>query len=80
MSSAVGGGRAGPPEAPTPPDRTTRWASPGPASPIGSRPDASSRLNGRAWMLGDDYSIVRERDIHAVASARLEEGSTGLYL
>jgi chaperonin GroES len=29
---------------------------------------------------GDDYIILRERDIHAVASARLEGGSTGLYL
>lgn len=29
---------------------------------------------------GDDYLILRERDIHAVASPRLEEGSTGLYL
>jgi len=29
---------------------------------------------------GDDYVILRERDIHAVAARRLEEGSTGLYL
>jgi chaperonin GroES len=29
---------------------------------------------------GDDYLILRERDIHALASPRLEEGSTGLYL
>ncbi|MFP4513949.1 MAG: GroES family chaperonin [Acidimicrobiales bacterium] len=29
---------------------------------------------------GIDYIILRERDIHAVASSRLEEGSTGLYL
>ena len=29
---------------------------------------------------GDDYVILRERDIHAVASKRLEEGGTGLYL
>jgi chaperonin GroES len=29
---------------------------------------------------GMDYIIVRERDIHAVAAQRLEEGSTGLYL
>lgn len=29
---------------------------------------------------GDDYIILRERDIHAVASPRLESGSTGLYL
>ena len=29
---------------------------------------------------GEDYLILRERDIHAVASSRLEGGSTGLYL
>ena len=29
---------------------------------------------------GEDYIILRERDVHAVASKRLEEGSTGLYL
>jgi len=29
---------------------------------------------------GTDYVILRERDVHAVAAERLEEGSTGLYL
>ena len=29
---------------------------------------------------GTDYVILRERDIHAVAAERLQEGSTGLYL
>jgi len=29
---------------------------------------------------GTDYIILRERDVHAVAAERLEEGSTGLYL
>ena len=29
---------------------------------------------------GDDYIILRERDIHAVAARRLEDASTGLYL
>jgi chaperonin GroES len=29
---------------------------------------------------GDDYIILRERDVHAVAAYRLEEGHTGLYL
>ena len=28
----------------------------------------------------EEYLILRERDIHAVASSRLESGSTGLYL
>ena len=29
---------------------------------------------------GEEYLILRERDIHAVASERIESGSTGLYL
>ncbi len=29
---------------------------------------------------GETYIILRERDIHALASERLEEGHTGLYL
>ena len=29
---------------------------------------------------GEDYIILRERDVHAVASERLSVGSTGLYL
>jgi chaperonin GroES len=29
---------------------------------------------------GEDFVILRERDVHAVASERLEESSTGLYL
>ena len=29
---------------------------------------------------GDDYIILRERDVHAVAAERLEGASTGLYL
>jgi chaperonin GroES len=29
---------------------------------------------------GDDYIILRERDVHAVAAERLDVGSTGLYL
>jgi chaperonin GroES len=28
----------------------------------------------------EDYIILRERDVHAVAAERLQEGSTGLYL
>ncbi|NHA67506.1 GroES family chaperonin [Phycicoccus flavus] len=27
-----------------------------------------------------DYVLLRERDIHAVAAQRVDEGSTGLYL
>jgi chaperonin GroES len=29
---------------------------------------------------GVDYVLLRERDIHAVAAERLEDGATGLYL
>jgi chaperonin GroES len=29
---------------------------------------------------GRDYIILRERDVHAVAAERLDQGSTGLYL
>ncbi len=29
---------------------------------------------------GHDYIILRERDVHAVAAERLDQGSTGLYL
>lgn len=29
---------------------------------------------------GEMFIILRERDIHAVAAERLEEGSTGLYM
>jgi chaperonin GroES len=29
---------------------------------------------------GEDLVILRERDVHAVAAERVEEGSTGLYL
>ena len=29
---------------------------------------------------GNDYIILRERDVHAVATERLDQGSTGLYL
>jgi chaperonin GroES len=29
---------------------------------------------------GTDYVLLRERDLHAVAAGRLEDGQTGLYL
>lgn len=29
---------------------------------------------------GEDFVILRERDVHAVASGRLEDSPTGLYL
>lgn len=35
---------------------------------------------GEVELLGKDYVLLRERDIHAVASQRVEDGQTGLYL
>jgi chaperonin GroES len=29
---------------------------------------------------GTDYVLLRERDIHAVAAERIQDGATGLYL
>ncbi len=29
---------------------------------------------------GEDFVLLRERDLHAVASERIEDGQTGLYL
>ncbi len=29
---------------------------------------------------GEDFLILRERDVHAIAAPRVEAGSTGLYL
>ena len=29
---------------------------------------------------GESFVLLRERDLHAVASERIEEGQTGLYL
>jgi len=35
---------------------------------------------GEVELLGKDYVLLRERDIHAVAARRVEDGQTGLYL
>jgi len=29
---------------------------------------------------GNDYVLLRERDVHAVAATRVEDDATGLYL
>ena len=34
---------------------------------------------GEVELLGKDYVLLRERDIHAVAARRVEDGQTGLY-
>ena len=39
-------------------------------------PDAAIEVDVR----GDEYLIVRERDVHAVASLERDAGPTGLYL
>lgn len=39
-------------------------------------PDAGYEVEIR----GEEYLILRERDVHAVASERAAEGKTGLYL
>ena len=35
---------------------------------------------GEVELHGKDYVLLRERDIHAVAAQRVEDGQTGLYL
>ena len=35
---------------------------------------------GEVELHGVDYILLRERDVHAVASDRLEDSATGLYL
>jgi len=35
---------------------------------------------GEVELHGREYLLLRERDLHAVASARIESGQTGLYL
>lgn len=39
-------------------------------------PDERSEVEVR----GEDFILLRERDLHAVAAERIEEGQTGLYL
>jgi chaperonin GroES len=36
--------------------------------------------NGEVELHGNQYVLLRERDIHAVAAQRVEDGQTGLYL
>ncbi|WP_317698573.1 co-chaperone GroES [Aeromicrobium sp. REDSEA-S32_B7] len=39
-------------------------------------PEERAEVEGR----GESFVLLRERDLHAVASERIEEGQTGLYL
>ncbi|NLT55321.1 MAG: co-chaperone GroES [Actinomycetales bacterium] len=36
--------------------------------------------NAEVELHGNQYVLLRERDIHAVAAPRVEDGQTGLYL
>ena len=36
--------------------------------------------NAEVEVRGHDYILLRERDLHAVAAERLQDGQTGLYL
>lgn len=47
---------------------------------VGDRVLFNPEDNYEVEVQADDYVILRERDVHAVAAERLEEGSTGLYL
>ena len=38
------------------------------------------RTGPRSRSADKDYVLLRERDLHAVAAERLEDGQTGLYL
>ena len=68
-------------------DGTTEgWRTASPAA-LGLRPESPFDLRARALnglgtlasVQGEDYIMLRERDLHAVAAQRIE-GSTGLYL
>jgi chaperonin GroES len=41
---------------------------------------SSTRRSGPMELQGSDYALLRERDIHAVAASRIDDGRTGLYL
>ena len=47
---------------------------------IGDRVLFDPEERAEVELRGDSYVVLRERDVHAVASERLEDGQTGLYL
>ncbi|MFC5999527.1 GroES family chaperonin [Quadrisphaera sp. GCM10027208] len=47
---------------------------------VGDRVLFDPEDRGEVELQGRDYVLLRERDIHAVAAPRVEDGSTGLYL
>ena len=52
----------------------------------GHQPDLGDRVlfdpedRAEVEVQAKDYVVLRERDIHAVAAARVDDGQTGLYL
>jgi chaperonin GroES len=47
---------------------------------IGDRVLFDAEDRAEVEVRGRDYVLLRERDIHAVASERVQDGQTGLYL
>ncbi len=47
---------------------------------VGDRVLFDPEERGEVELHGNDYVLLRERDLHAVASERLPDGQTGLYL
>ncbi len=47
---------------------------------IGDRVLFDPQDRAEVELQGDQYVLLRERDIHAVAAPRVEDGQTGLYL
>ena len=66
-------------------DRRLAWAEVVAAGPTVRNVEESDRVlfapdtGFEVEIRGEEYLILRERDVHAVASAR-EDGQTGLYL
>ncbi|MGH3354311.1 MAG: GroES family chaperonin [Nocardioidaceae bacterium] len=47
---------------------------------VGDRVLFDPEEKGEVEVGGEEYVLLRERDLHAVASERLGDGQTGLYL
>ena len=79
-------GQGDEPEPVLPPDEEAAWAEIVATGPnvrtmeIGDQVLFNPEDRYEVEVRGQDYVILRERDINAVAAKRLEEGSTGLYL
>ena len=47
---------------------------------VGDRVLCDPEDRGEVEVRGESYHLLRERDLHAVAAERLDDGQTGLYL